>query len=65
MKKILPFGLLMLLGSTPVIIAASINKPKEENYNSYANMNHKKDKVNVSLLREEAKKKKKKNIRSY
>lgn len=64
MKKILPFGLLMLLGSTPVIIAASINKPKEENYNSYANMNHKKDKVNVSLLREEAKKKKK-NIRSY
>lgn len=56
MKKILPFGLLMLLGSTPVIIAASINKPKEENYNSYANMNHKKDKVNVSLLREEAKK---------
>ncbi|WP_236607972.1 hypothetical protein [Mesomycoplasma hyopneumoniae] len=51
----------MLLGSTPVIIAASINKPKEENYNSYANMNHKKDKVNVSLLREEAKK----NIRSY
>ncbi|WP_341490946.1 hypothetical protein [Mesomycoplasma ovipneumoniae] len=56
MKKILPFSTLMLLGSTPIIIAASINKSNEQNYNSYANMNTKKDKVNVSLLREEAKK---------
>ncbi|MDW2852375.1 hypothetical protein [Mesomycoplasma ovipneumoniae] len=56
LKKILPFGLLMLLGSSPIIIAVSINKSNEQNYNSYANMNSKKDKVNVSLLREEAKK---------
>ncbi|WP_337896466.1 hypothetical protein [Mesomycoplasma ovipneumoniae] len=56
MKKILPYGMLMLLSASPIIIAASINKPNTQNYNSYANMNSKKDKVNVSLLREEAKK---------
>ncbi|WP_341517567.1 hypothetical protein [Mesomycoplasma ovipneumoniae] len=56
MKKILPYGMLMLLSASPIIIAASINKPNAQNYNSYANMNSKKDKVNVSLLREEAKK---------
>ncbi|MFU0909034.1 hypothetical protein [Mesomycoplasma ovipneumoniae] len=56
MKKILPYGLLILLSASPIIIAASINKPNVQNYNSYANMNYKKDKVNVSLLREEAKK---------
>ncbi|WP_337902595.1 hypothetical protein [Mesomycoplasma ovipneumoniae] len=39
MKKILPYGMLMLLSASPIIIAASINKPNAQNYNSYANMN--------------------------